>query len=186
MVARHRYEQYVGKNVNEIAELIGLGDDPMEAALEIIRMSGGRARGAFFTMCEEDVEYVMKHPRSMICTDSQAAANALMYHPRLRAAFPRALGRYARERGIVSIPEMIRKMTSLPASVYGLKNKGIIAEGMDADICIFDADRIIDKADFVNCKTKNEGLAYVIIDGKIVVEDGVYNGTRAGKIYLRG
>ena len=179
------YEQYEGKNVNEIAELIGLANDPMEAALEIIRMSGGRARGAFFTMCEDDVRYVMAHPRSMICTDSSAAADAPMYHPRLRAAFPRALGRYARDIGVVSVPEMIRKMTSLPASVYGLKTKGVIAEGMDADICIFDADKIIDRADFVRCKEKNEGLAYVIIDGKVVVRDGVYNGTRAGKIYVK-
>ncbi len=178
-------EEYEGKNVNEIAELIGLGHDPLEAALEITRISNGTARGAFFTMCEEDVEYVMRHPRSMICTDSAAAGESLNYHPRLRAAFPRALGRYARDKGVVSVPEMIRKMTSLPASVYGLKSKGVIAEGMDADICIFDADRIIDRADFTSCREANEGLEYVIIDGRIVVEKGVYNGTRAGKIYLR-
>ena len=80
------------------------------------------------------------------------------------------------------MPEMIRKMTSLPAHVYGLHNKGRIAEGMDADLCIFNADTIIDRADFRNFSLPNEGLQYVIIDGKIVLEDGKYNGTRAAKV----
>ena len=76
-------------------------------------------------------------------------------------------------------------MTSLPASVYGLKTKGLIREGMDADLCIFDAQRITDRADFISFSEDNEGLSYVIIDGKTVLENGVYNGTRAGKIFLR-
>ena len=121
----------------------------------------------------------------MICTDSGVAGSATIYHPRLRGSFPRAIGRYAREKGIVSIPEMIRKMTSLPASVYGLKSKGLIKVGMDADLCIFDAEKICDKSDFLNFSENNVGLQYVIIDGKTVLENGVYNGTRAGKIYRK-
>lgn len=177
------YEEYQGKTVSEIAKMRGQ-EDEIEAAFDIIKMTEGGARGSFFMMCEEDVEYVIKHPRAMICTDSGVAGKSSIYHPRLRASFPRAIGRYARERGVVSIPEMIRKMTSLPASVYGLKNKGLIREGMDADLCIFDADKIIDKADFVNFSLPNEGLSYVIVDGKIVLRDNEANGIRAGKIYL--
>jgi len=80
---------------------------------------------------------------------------------------------------------MIRKMTSLPAHVYGLTGKGLIAEGMDADLCIFNADTVQDRADYQHCGLNNVGLEYVIIDGKIVLEQGVYNGTRAGKVYCR-
>ena len=125
----------------------------------------------------------MKHPRAMICTDSSVSQGSAHFHPRLRASFPRVLGRYVRERGVVTLPEMIRKMTSLPASVYRLETKGLIKEGMDADLCIFDPETIIDRSEFLNPTAKNEGLAYVIVDGKIVVEDGVHNGIRAAKVY---
>ena len=174
------FKEYEGLTLQRIAEI--RNEHPIDAVHNIIRAGKGVGGGCYFTMCEEDVEYIIKHPRVMICTDSGVKGNATYCHPRLRASFPRALGEYARNRGIVSIPEMIRKMTSMPAHVYKLEGKGVIAEGMDADICIFDADKIIDRADFKNCFEKNEGLSYVIVDGKIVVEDGVYNGTRAGKV----
>ena len=177
------HEEYQGKTVSEIAKMMGT-DDEFEAALEVIRISKGKARGSFFMTCEEDVEYVMRHPRAMICTDSGVAGAAKIYHPRLKASFPRALGVYARERGVVSVPEMIRKMTSLPAKVYGLKTKGLIKEGMDADLCIFDRNIISDKSDFINFSEENVGLEYVIVNGKIALADGKYNGIRAGEVYL--
>ena len=80
---------------------------------------------------------------------------------------------------------MIRKMTSLPAHVYGLKSKGLIKEGMDADLVLFDAERIIDRADYANCTEKNDGLVYVIIDGKVVLKDNVANGICAAKVYRK-
>ncbi len=175
------YKEFEGLTLNEIADRLG-EDDRYEAAFEIIRRTKGKASGCFFTMCEEDIEYIMRHPRSMICTDSAVAGESTSYHPRLRASFPRVLARYVRERGVTTLPEMIRKMTSLPASVYRLAGKGKIELGADADLCIFDAARIEDKAGFTHCTLKNEGLTYVIVNGKIVVEDGVYNGTRAARI----
>lgn len=178
------HKEYEGLNLNEIADLRGQ-TDRLETAFDIIRESKGKAQACFFMMCEEDVEYVIKHPRAMICTDSSVAGAKQQYHPRLRASFPRVLGRYVREKRVTSLPEMIRKMTSLAADVYGLSGKGRIAEGADADLCIFDADKIIDRADFKCCTPNNEGLCYVIVDGKIVLEYGVYNKTRAGRIFLR-
>ena len=178
------HPEYQGKTVSEIAEMRG-DDDQYETALEIIRMTKGAARGSFFMMCEDDVERVMKHPRAMICTDSGVAGKNSIYHPRLRASFPRALGVYARERGVVTVPEMIRKMTSLPAHVYGLEGKGLIREGMDADICIFDRERIKDRADFVSFSENNEGLSYVIIGGELVLKDGIFNGVCRGEIYRK-
>ena len=136
-------------------------------------------------MCEDDVEYVLSHPRAMICTDSGVAGRSTVYHPRLRASFPRALGRYARERKIVSIPEMIRKMTSLPAHVYGLKTKGVVAEGMDADICIFDPEKIEDKATFSNPRLRAAGFDYVLVGGKIAAENAVFTGEMGGTMLYR-
>ena len=119
----------------------------------------------------------------MICTDASVAGGSTVYHPRLRASFVRAIGKYVRERKVTSLPEMIRKMTSLPAHVYHLDTKGIIAEGYDADLCIFDPNTITDVADYCNCTLANRGLEYVIINGQVVLENGKYNGTRAGKVY---
>lgn len=175
------HEEYEGLNLNEVADLRGQSDR-MDAVLDLVRMTKGRVSGFFFTMCEEDVETVLKHPRAMICTDSASAGRDRRYHPRLRGSFPRAIARYVRERGILTLPEMIRRMTSLPAKVYGLAGKGRIAEGYDADLCIFDEKRIADRADYKNCTANNEGLRHVIIGGKIVLENGVYNGTRAATV----
>lgn len=177
-------EEFEGKNLNEIADLWGM-EDRHDAAFEVIRRSQGKAQACYFSMDEADVAYVLRHERTMLCTDSSVAGALKYFHPRLRGTFPRALGRYAREQGIVSMPEMIRKMTSLPAHVYGLNTKGRIAVGMDADLCIFNADTIRDQADYQNPTLPNTGLEYVIIDGKIVLEQNVYNGTRAAKVYRK-
>ena len=176
------YPEAGGKLVSEVAAEWGVED--IDAALIMIRDSE-RCQGCFYTMCEADVETVMAYPRSMICTDSGVRRDMRVYHPRLRGTFPRALGRYVRERGVVSLPEMIRKMTAMPAAVYELAGKGLIREGFDADICIFDADKIIDHAEYTDCHKRAEGLNYVILGGEVVVEDAVYNGKRMGRVILR-
>ena len=177
------HDEYAGLNINEIADLRGQADR-LDTIYDLIRETKKEQGACFFTMSEDDVAYVLAHPRVMIGTDSAVACGKSIFHPRLRGSFPRVLGRYVRERGVTTLAEMIRKMTSLPAAVYGLRNKGVIREGADADLCVFDAARIIDGADFFEPTRKNEGLSFVILDGKIVVEDGVYNGTRAGRVYL--
>lgn len=175
---------YIGKTMNEIAEMKGL-TDRYEAVFELLRETKGKTRACFTMMCEEDVKYVLAHPRVMIGTDSDMGGHSKLYHPRLRGTFPRVLGKYVREEKVTSLPEMIRKMTSLPAHVYDLPGKGRIVEGYDADICIFDPEKIRDAADYVNCSLPNQGLHYVLIDGKVVVENNQYNGTRAGRMFVR-
>ena len=90
-----------------------------------------------------------------------------------------------RERKVVSLPEMIRKMTAMPAAVYGLTGKGLLAEGFDADICVFNPDTITDRATFSQRTLRAEGLNYVLLGGEVVVEDAVFNGKRMGKLLLR-
>ena len=177
------FPQYEGLRIPEIAKQMGV--DQYETVFTLIADSDNNANACYFTMCEEDVETVLAHPRAMVCTDSGVARNNPVFHPRLKASFPRVLGHYVRERGVTTLPEMIRKMTSMPASVYGLSAKGLIWEGMDADICIFDADKIMDKATFTACNQRAEGLNYVILGGEIVVKDAVYQGGLPGKLLVR-
>ncbi|MBQ9838114.1 MAG: D-aminoacylase [Oscillospiraceae bacterium] len=176
------YPQYNGKRLTEAAKLHG--KDPWETLFDILEVHPG-CGACYFTMDEADVEYVMKWPRSMICTDSSIAGNSQFYHPRLRGSFPRVLGRYVRERNVVSLPEMIRKMTFLPAMVYGLENKGYLREGFDADICIFDPETIIDRATYTDPSQRAEGLHWVIVGGEIAAKNAVSTGKTAGKVLLR-
>lgn len=177
------FPDHPGLRIPELAALCG--KDPYDVVFDLIQSQPSISVN-YFTACEEDVELVMAHPRAMICTDSGVAGDqGLAYHPRMTASFPRALGHYVRERKVVSLPEMIRKMTAMPAAVYGLTGKGLLVEGMDADICIFDPDTIIDRADFVDPTRKAEGLNYVLLAGQVVVEDAVFNGKRLGKVLLR-
>ncbi len=172
------YPQYQGKLVSEIAEIHG--KDVYETMYDMLTASRGNCGACYFMMCEEDIETVLGHPRAMVCTDASVATKSKAYHPRVRGSFPRVLGKYVRERAVTSLPEMIRKMTALPAEVYGLTTKGILREGMDADLCVFDADTICDGATFTNPTVRAVGLRYVIVGGEIAAVDGVYTGKRAG------
>jgi N-acyl-D-amino-acid deacylase len=80
---------------------------------------------------------------------------------------------------------MIRKMTSMPAAVYELSGKGLLREGFDADICIFDPEKIVDRAEFVDCHGRAEGLHYVLVGGEVVVKNAVYQGKKNGRVLLR-
>lgn len=176
--------EFQGKRIPEIAEMRGL--DEFDVALEVIQVSEDTANACFFSACEEDVETVMAHPKVMIGTDSGVKTpKTTTYHPRLRGSFPRVLGRYVRERKVTTLPEMIRKMTSLPAQVYGFKTKGLLREGMDADICIFDPDKIIDRAEYTNPHLHAEGLDYVIVGGRIAAVNAVATGEMGGTMLFR-
>jgi N-acyl-D-amino-acid deacylase len=169
---------YDGLRINEIAQK--LNKDVYDTVFDIIIESKGTAQACYFLMNEDDLKTVLKHERCMICTDSDVRGAKNAYHPRLRASFTRAIARYVREEQTVSLAEMIRKMTSLPASVYGLKNKGVIKEGFDADLCVFDFEKIKDRSDYTSCHLRAEGLNYVIVNGKITVKDATYLGVKAG------
>ena len=138
-----------------------------------------------FGMCEEDVQYVMSYPRTMIGTDGLWFPGIIGTHPRAFAAFPRVLGHYVRELKLLSFEEAIRRMTSMPAAFYGLVGKGLIRVGMDADLCLLDPEVITDAADFKNWNLRCPGLKHVIVNGKIAVTDSVHNGILAGKKILR-
>eukprot|EP00026_Physarum_polycephalum_P007789 Phypoly_transcript_07856.p1 GENE.Phypoly_transcript_07856~~Phypoly_transcript_07856.p1 ORF type:complete len:517 (+),score=80.21 Phypoly_transcript_07856:74-1552(+) len=126
------------------------------------------AGAVYFCMHEEDVQTVMKFKQTMIGSDGLFFD--LHPHPRLWGTFPRVLGKYAREEGTLSLPEAVRKMTSLPAHTYGLQNRGIIASGYFADIVIFDPKTVKDTATFENPATPAAGIKAVLVNGKIVYD----------------
>lgn len=175
--------EYEGLRVPQIAAL--RGQDEFTAALDVVRISEDRAKACFFTVCEEDVEAVIANPRAMICTDAGVDMKNSSFHPRAKGSFPRAIGRYVREKNVVSLPEMIRKMTAMPAAVYGLKSKGLVWEGFDADLCIFDPETVTDRADFRDPAQRCEGLDYVIVGGKLAAVNATATGQMGGRMLYR-
>lgn len=166
-----------GKSIPEIAALRGI-DDPAEAALDLLVEEELAVGMITFAQNEEDLVNIMKHPSVSFITDGLLVGKP---HPRAYGAFPRILGRYVREQKVLHLEEAVRKMTSLPAEKLRLRRKGRILEGFDADITIFDFDRIIDTATFENPKQYPEGIAWVMVNGKIVVEKGEPTGVFPGK-----
>lgn len=176
--------EYVGMRMSQVARLRGQED--FEAVLDLITLSRDQAKACFFSVREADMEQVMAHPRVMICTDAGVTSPTMQsYHPRLRGSFPRVLGRYVREKQVVRLPEMIRKMTALPAQVYGFATKGLLKEGFDGDICVFDPQTIRDQADFADPSGHSLGLSWVIVGGQVAARDGYATDALAGKMLYR-
>ena len=134
------------------------------------------------SMQEEDIKGFYKDPRVMVSSDG-AIDGA---HPRGAGTYPRFLGRYVREFKVVPFEEGVRKMTSLPASVLGLKDRGRIAEGMKADLVLFNPDTVIDRSTIKDPTAAPEGIPYVIVNGQVAVDKGVTTTARAGRVLRKG
>ena len=169
--------------IPEIAAL--RGEQPYDTVYNLLIESSSSCNANFFTTCEEDVQAVIAYPRTMICTDGDIVGDTQFYHPRLRGSFPRALGRYVREFKTVSLPEMIRKMTSMPAAVYGLQGKGLLAPGHDADICIFDPDALHEEGTYRTPDRYASGMDAVLVMGEVALEKGTFTRKNTGRLIRR-
>jgi N-acyl-D-amino-acid deacylase len=141
-------------------------------------------------MCQEDTDLILKHPQVMIASDSSARAPYGKLgrgnpHPRGYGTFPRAIQEYVRERELVNLPEMIRKMTSMPAARLALTRRGQIKEGNYADICIFDYENVKDNATYAQPHQYPSGIEYVLVNGQVVIDGGEHTGNLPGKV-IRG
>ena len=134
------------------------------------------------SMQEEDIKGFYKDPRVMVSSDGAIDGG----HPRGAGTYPRFLGRYVREFKVVPLEEGVRKMTSLPASVLGLKDRGRIAEGMKADMVLFNPDTVIDRSTIKDPTAAPEGILYVIVNGQMAVDKGVATTVRAGHVLRKG
>jgi N-acyl-D-aspartate/D-glutamate deacylase len=166
--------------------LEGLGKDvgkpPLAAAVELILADGAPFPIIRFVMSEEDVRTVLRHPAVMIGSDGYAIAPALgsKPHPRSYGTFTRVLGEYVREKRVLTLEDAIRKMTSFPAARFGLSDRGMIRPGHMADLTLFDA------ATFEAPHQYSEGIAWVMVGGQIVWQDGRDTGAVAGRVLRIG
>ncbi len=178
-------EQYQGKTIKQIAS--EKGKENFDAAVDILLESENQVMMVGFGMEEKSTEKILSHPRVMIASDAGSHApyppmNKSIAHPRAYGTFPRAIAKYVRERNICSLEEMIKKMTSMPADKTGFTGKGRLVEGKDADVVLFDYQNIQDKATFTDSHQYPEGIPYVIVNGKIVIEKGEHSGAMPGKV----
>lgn len=176
----------VGKNLAEIAERFGT--PPVEAAIRLqlegfgTRPGGGRMRG--FSMDEVDMEAFAAKPWVATASDAGIAmpADGPRTHARYYGTFPRKIRHYAMERGVLTVEEAVRSMTSLPAQILGLRERGMLREGMMADVVVFDPERIRDMATFFEPHQYAEGIEHVLVNGRFVVDQGQLTWALAGRI----
>ena len=143
-----------------------------------------------FIMDDADVEHVIKHPLSMIGSDGSSLRpdgplGRGKPHPRSYGCFPRVLAHYVREKNVLSLEEAVRKMSGAAAVRLGLRHKGLVRFGMDADLVVFDPSTVRDAATFADPHHYAEGIKHVVVNGAITVRDGEHTGTRAGRVLKR-
>jgi len=169
-----------GKRLSEIAKARGV--TPERAAIEM--MADGNASIVSFNMSEPDIEAIMKAPFTMASSDGglSAPGSGAFPHPRDYGAFARRLGVYVRERHVVTLEFAIRSMTSLPAAVFGIRDRGVIRPGAFADLVIFDPDTIADKATYTDPYNLAVGVTHVLVNGVPVLLDGTFTDALPGRV----
>ena len=168
-----------GKTLAQIAALRKASAE--DTAMELI--SRGNPSIVSFNMSEEDIRHIMRRSYTMASSDGGLVMPSEgKPHPRDYGAFARRLGVYVRERRVVDLEFAIRSMTSLPASVFGIKQRGIIREGAFADLVIFDAARVRDVATYSDPHHLAEGVAYVLVNGVVVLDDGRFTEALPGGV----
>jgi len=171
---------HAGKTLAQIAA--SRRTDPATTMMALIAENKQEGPGIVATaMDEKDVERLMQWPHANICSDGTVSGG----HPRGFGAFPRVLGRYVRERGALTLPEAIRKMTSLSAANVGIRDRGTIAPGQYADLVLFDPATIIDHATTTDAKAVSTGIQTVWVNGEIVFDKGSTTGARPGRVLRR-
>ena len=177
---------YEGKRLSEVAESLDL--PPAEAALELLREA--EASFVCFVMEEEDVDCIMGSDLVMVGSDGRAVAvdgptSGGQPHPRYFGTFPRVLGYYSREKGILSLERAVHKMTGMPAERLGFSDRGYVRPGYRADLVLFDPDTVRDAATFEDPKQYPVGIDMVMVNGTMVIEDGEHTGALPGRILRR-
>jgi N-acyl-D-amino-acid deacylase len=170
---------YEGQSLAQISKT--LGKPPAETAMELLLK--GDASLVSFNMTESDIELIMRQPFTMTCTDGDLVPfGEGKPHPRGNGAFARKIRVYVNERGTIDLPFAVRSMTSLPASVFGLKDRGVLRPGAWADILIFDPAKVRDAATYLEPHQMSEGMEYVLVNGIIEKDANTYTGKLGGRV----
>jgi len=177
-----------GKTLEELGRI--RSKDPANAFFDLLLEEHGQVMCILFMMNEKDVQTAMRSPWLDTASDgSSLSTEGLLAaghpHPRNYGTFPRILGHYVREERVLTLEDAVRRMTSLGAQRLGLKDRGLLREGYWADVVVFDPKYVSDKATFQNPKQYPEGINYVLVNGRIVIDRGNHTGERPGNV-LRG
>ncbi|HEX9867460.1 MAG TPA: D-aminoacylase [Candidatus Tectomicrobia bacterium] len=183
-----QHRSYQGMRLSDIAAI--RQQDPLDAALDILLAEEGNAGVVLFMMDDAQVQTILQHPRVMIGSDAGATApygvlGASHPHPRAYGTFPRILGTYVRERGVMALEEAIFRMTGLTAWRLGLSDRGLVRPGYKADLVLFDAQRIADLATYDMPHLYPEGIRWVLVNGQVILRDGERLPALPGRVLLR-
>jgi N-acyl-D-amino-acid deacylase len=174
---------YEGKTITEIAAMKGRAqgvDGEIETIFDM--MSAGGASMIYLLMGEQDIERIMRYPFTAVASDGGVAQMGVGNpHPRSYGTNARVLAEYVRTRGVLRLEDAIRRMTSLPARTFGLADRGLIREGMAADLVMFDPARVEDRATFAKPHQYSQGFDAVLVNGAVEVEGGKLTDARSGR-----
>lgn len=173
-------QDLIGKNLLEIGEI--RGKEPYEAVFDLLLEEKNAVGMVDFYGKEDHVIRFLTRPEQNVCTDGLLSGKP---HPRVYGSFPRVLGRYVREMNVLPLEAAVQKMTSKPAEVFGLKKRGTLKVGNDADIVVFDPNTIMDKGTFYDPIQYPVGIEYVMINGRLVLKKGQSERVLAGKVLRR-
>lgn len=183
MVASVKHQhQYEGKRLDEIAAMMDLPVE--EATSRLLREEENTPVAVMFVMEEGDVRRVLQHPTCMIGSDGIPSPTGKP-HPRLYGTFPRVLGHYVRDEGLLSLEEAVRRMTSLPAGKFRLADRGEVREGFWADLVLFDPAQVADTATYEDPRQYPTGIPHVLVNGQLVVDGGRPAKPPAGQVLVR-
>lgn len=188
VVARYAADTTLnGKNISEINLLKGRKGKARDEAETILEMvENGSAQMVYFSMNEEDLKRIMQYPFNMFASDAGIARyGSGVPHPRAYGTNARVLGRYVREMKVIRLEEAIRRMTSLPAQKFQLRDRGLLREGMAADVVVFNESTVMDQSTFSQPHAYSAGFECIIVNGAITMEKGKHTGIRNGQV-LRG
>jgi N-acyl-D-amino-acid deacylase len=183
VVAYHRADTSLnGKSIEEINRIKGKKHRAKyEAETAIDMQLAGGASMIFHGMSESDVKYIMRYPFNMFASDASIRIfNQGVPHPRGYGTNARILSRYVRAEKVLTLEEAVRRMTSLPALKFGLKDRGLLREGFAADILIFHEEEVKDLSTFEKPHAYSKGFHFVIVNGVVTVDQGTHTGARAG------
>jgi len=178
-----------GKTIAQISKL--WGKDPIDTVFDLLIEDQAFTQVAIFMMSEPDITLALEQPWVSVCNDSQGTApDGLLGkehpHPRAYGTFPRILSKYVREEKKLTLPDAIRKFTALPAQRMRLADRGVLKEGMWADVVVFDPETIHDRATFENPNQLSEGMRFVLVNGVPVIEEGKMTNALPGKALRMG
>ena len=179
------YKRFQGRRMNEVIQT--LGGDEIDVLFKLLEANNGSVPTIYFHHSEEDMRYALQQPFVSIGSDGTAVKTdgplaATHPHPRYYGTFPRVLGRYVRDEKVITLEEAVRKMTSANAAKIGIYDRGLVRPGLWADVTVFNAETVIDNATWEQPHQYASGIAYVLVNGQLVLAKGEHTNARPGRI----